>query len=85
MPAFWMEEFRSDGNESTANSRGTVIFGLAFRYDELPWRQYVSTNVALPLSQWTPLATNTFNSGSFSVTNTVNPGVPQSFYILHVQ
>ena len=43
-----------------------------------------STNVALPLSQWTLILTNTFASGNFSITNTVNPLAPQNFYILRV-
>jgi autotransporter-associated beta strand protein len=51
-------------------------------------RMYVllhSTNVALPLSQWTPLATNTFTTGNFGLTNPVAPAAPQNFFILHVQ
>ena len=42
-----------------------------------------STNVALPLTNWTPIATNRFDgSGQFNLTNGINPGVPQQFYIL---
>ena len=44
-----------------------------------------TTNPALPLSQWTPVATNILStSGNFSitVTNTVTPTVAQRFYIL---
>jgi len=40
---------------------------------------YSSTNVALPLSSWTPVQTNTF-SGPFSFTNAMD--VPQKFYLL---
>jgi fibronectin-binding autotransporter adhesin len=43
-----------------------------------------STNIALPLANWTSIATNTFNSGNFSVTNTVDSGTSQSFYMLRV-
>lgn len=43
-----------------------------------------STNLALPLAQWTPIATNTFGGNSFSVTNAVNAAAPQNFYILKV-
>jgi uncharacterized membrane protein len=43
-----------------------------------------STNVALPLNQWTPLVTNTFGSGNFNVTNGVNPSAAKGFYILRV-
>jgi len=48
----------------------------------------MSTNVALPLSQWTPVATNALStSGNFTitVTDTVTRGVPQRFYILQTQ
>jgi autotransporter-associated beta strand protein len=47
-----------------------------------------STNVALPLSQWTPVATNVVStngpSGAFTFTgtNTVNTAVGQQYYIL---
>jgi fibronectin-binding autotransporter adhesin len=43
-----------------------------------------TTNLALPLSQWTVLSTNTFSAGNFSITNSLNPNTPQSFYILRV-
>jgi len=43
-----------------------------------------STNVALPLSQWTTLPTNTFGGGNFSITNLVSPNAPHNFYILRV-
>jgi hypothetical protein len=43
-----------------------------------------STNVALPLSQWTPILTNNFDgSGNLNLsTNIINPTVPQEFYLL---
>ena len=44
-----------------------------------------STNLALPLNQWTPVITNTFTGSSFSITNTVNPSARQGFFILQVQ
>ena len=48
----------------------------------------MSTNLTLPLSQWTPVATNVLSaSGNFTitVTNTVTPNASQSFYILETQ
>jgi PKD repeat protein len=48
----------------------------------------MSTNLALPLSQWTAAATNLLSaSGDFSitVTNTVSAKVPERFYILQTQ
>lgn len=43
-----------------------------------------STNVALPVAQWTPLLTNTFDgSGNLNLsTNIVNPSVRIEFYLL---
>jgi autotransporter-associated beta strand protein len=43
-----------------------------------------STNIASPLSIWTSVGTNTFGSGNFSVTNSVNPGESQRFYTVRV-
>jgi fibronectin-binding autotransporter adhesin len=46
-----------------------------------------STNVALPLSQWTPVFTNNFDGSGDLVnfqTNVVDPSQPQTFYILQV-
>jgi hypothetical protein len=47
-----------------------------------------TTNLALPLNQWTTVATNIpGETGDFTITltNAVNPNVPQNFYILKVQ
>jgi hypothetical protein len=47
-----------------------------------------STNLALALSQWTPVATNLLSaSGNFSITvsNTVSAELPSRFYILQTQ
>ena len=43
-----------------------------------------TTNLALPLSQWTPVLTNSFNgSGNLNLsTNIINPNIPDQFYIL---
>jgi hypothetical protein len=49
------------------------------------WDYYVltSTNMLLPLSQWTRILTNQFDaSGNFSVTNSIDSGLPQQFYLL---
>jgi len=42
-----------------------------------------TTNLTLPLNEWTQVGTGTFsNTGTFSVTNTLVPGVSQSFYTI---
>jgi hypothetical protein len=46
-----------------------------------------STNLSLPVTQWTRVATNVLGGGNFSITltNALNPDVPQQFYILQSQ
>ncbi len=40
-----------------------------------------STNLTLPITSWTPISTNNFDSsGSFQFTNIIDPTAPQSFY-----
>jgi autotransporter-associated beta strand protein len=53
-----------------------------------PYLVLSSTDVTLPLNQWTPLSTNTFGAaGNFSITatNAVDPLAAQKFYALQVQ
>ncbi len=47
-----------------------------------------STNLALPLSQWTPVATNVLSAGSgftITATNALNHAVHEQFYVLKTQ
>jgi uncharacterized repeat protein (TIGR03806 family) len=45
-----------------------------------------STNIALPRSLWTPIATNPFDpSGNFILTNGIDPNQPGLFYLLQLQ
>jgi hypothetical protein len=51
------------------------------------WPYYVlaSTNLSLPLSNWTVLATNSFDSnGHFNFTNELNANQPDLFYLLQI-
>jgi len=51
-----------------------------------PYDVLVSTNMSLPLSDWTPVATNTFDAnGGFNFTNSVEANVLQQFYLLRLQ
>ena len=44
-----------------------------------------STNIALPLAQWTSVATNQLDAGGgFTLTNPISFGAPQTFYIIQV-
>ena len=52
------------------------------------WTYYLlaSTNLNLPVAQWTRVATNQFdNSGNFSITNSVNLSAPQTYYRIQLQ
>ena len=52
------------------------------------YKTLMTTNLALPLNKWTPVATNILGaSGDFTIiaTNAVSPKVPQRFYILETQ
>ncbi len=50
-----------------------------------PYTVLSSTNIALPLTNWTPILTNQFDSaGNFSFTNGISPAVPQRFYRLRL-
>ncbi len=49
----------------------------------LPYVLLTSTNLALPVSQWTPLVTNSFDgNGNFDFTTNVDPTLSRQFYIL---
>jgi hypothetical protein len=44
-----------------------------------------STNLTLPLSNWTTISTNQFGpGGGFSITNMFNPSMQHSFYLIEV-
>ncbi|HTX21138.1 MAG TPA: NPCBM/NEW2 domain-containing protein [Candidatus Aquilonibacter sp.] len=52
------------------------------------WTYYVlaSTNLDLPLTDWTIVSTNAFDGGgNFNFTNLQNPMSPQTFYLLKLQ
>jgi hypothetical protein len=68
----------------TWSSAGPVLSGTS----TLAGRTYyvrTTTNLALPLTNWTVLATNTFDAaGNFSFTNPASPNTPQQFYRLQM-
>jgi len=64
-------------------SGGNIILRGANGTTNGTFYQVTSTNVALPLSNWTTLSTNTFDAnGAFSVTNPVSATTPKRFYRL---
>lgn len=72
---------------TTVSSSGTnLVFGGT---GGTPGNGYIvlsSTNIALPMASWTPVATNVFDSGgAFSVTNGIDPAQPAMFFTVKLQ
>jgi hypothetical protein len=63
-----------------------LILSAANGQPGAPCYVLASTNLALPLSNWTRLATtNVFDpAGAFACTNAIESGLPQNFYRLQV-
>ena len=72
--------------EGVAVTGGNIIFSGTGGAPNGTYYVLISTNVALPLANWSRATTNLFDAtGAFSVTNAVNPNVPQQFYVLQLQ
>jgi hypothetical protein len=70
------------------NLAGTnLVFIVANSITNGLYTVWTTTNLVLPFSQWTTLATNVSGGSSFNltVTNAVNNGAPQSFYLLQTK
>jgi autotransporter-associated beta strand protein len=64
----------------------SLIFGGAGGINGGTYYLLTSTNLALPLTNWTIISTNAFDAnGRFNFTNPANPGSPQTFYMLMLQ
>ena len=61
------------GNQVVINGTGGFV-GATYRI-------LSTTNLALPVAQWTPIVTNLFSaSGAFSYTNVVPPNTPARYF-----
>lgn len=70
---------------SIAVSQGNVVISGTGGAAGGTYHVLTSTNVALPLTNWTPLATNVFSgNGAFAFTNAVNSGFLQQFFLLRL-
>jgi hypothetical protein len=70
---------------ATTLSNGSLVLSGTNGVPGATYYVLSSTNVALPMTNWTRVATNAFgSSGEFSFTNSVSSLVPQSFYLLQV-
>jgi hypothetical protein len=62
----------------------TIISGTGGPANGSYW-VLASTNVALPLTNWTQILTSQFDaSGNFIFTNAISPAVPRRFYLLQM-
>jgi hypothetical protein len=63
----------------------SLVISGANGFANVPYYVLASTNVALPLTDWTPIATNIFGpDGSFSFTTAVSAATPQRFFQVQV-
>jgi len=63
---------------------GKLVISGSGGINSWPFQLLVATNLAAP--QWTPVATNQFDSGgNFALTNTFSPTSPPAFYKLQLQ
>ncbi len=63
------------------NSGGNLILGGTGGPPSSAYAVATSTNLMLPLTNWTLITNNYFDaSGNFRFTNTLNPSIPQSYF-----
>jgi rhamnogalacturonan endolyase len=69
-----------------SNSGGNLMLSGSGGTMGGPYAVLSSTNLSLPLAQWTVVKTNNFDSnGGFIFTNAISAAVPQSFYQVQIQ
>jgi hypothetical protein len=70
----------SPGETILRDGKNVVIVGTGGPPGS-PFHLMASTDIALPISQWTPIATNQFDGGgSFRYTNAINANLPAWFF-----
>ncbi|MDB6112291.1 MAG: hypothetical protein JWR69_4041, partial [Pedosphaera sp.] len=67
-------------------SGGNLVLGGSNGVANTGYYVLTSPNVSAPLTNWTVLATNTFDgTGAFSFTNAISPLKPRQFYLIKLQ
>ena len=62
---------------------GNLVFSGTGGTDNGTYRVLTTTNLTVPLANWTPLATNNFDaSGNFTFTNPISSALHQQFYVI---
>jgi len=70
---------------SVAVANGNMIFNGTGGPTNVPYYVITATNIALPVVNWTRLATNSFNAtGGFNFTNGFTPGTPGQYFRLQI-
>ncbi len=70
---------------TTVMSGNNFIFSGSNGVPGWPYWVLSSSNLSLPISEWTIVSTNSFDgSGNFIFTNPANLNLPQTFYILEI-
>jgi autotransporter-associated beta strand protein len=70
---------------ATGLSNGAFVFSGSGGSPNATYHVISSTNIALPLINWTPVLTNTFDAnGNFNVSILVDPNTKQRFFLLEV-
>ncbi len=68
---------------SVATSGGNLLIAGTDGVPDVTYEELTTTNLTLPFTAWLPVATNVFQAnGSFSLTNVINPSIPQQYFIL---
>jgi autotransporter-associated beta strand protein len=71
---------------ATTMSAGNFVLSGSNGVPNWPYFVLASTNLSLPLNQWTVIATNPFDAyGNFIFTDQPDPTLPQNFYLLQMQ
>ncbi|HEX7469636.1 MAG TPA: hypothetical protein VF437_02720, partial [Verrucomicrobiae bacterium] len=66
-------------------TNGNVILSGTGGTTNVPYYVLASTNIAMPSTNWTRIATNNFTAtGGFTYTNVLNLNLPQRFFRLEL-
>jgi hypothetical protein len=95
-PVVWANQLEVDGSivvvsaplpriVTSGISGSDFIFSGTNGVPSGTYQVWSATNIALPLANWTPVASGNFDAnGNFSVTNAINVNEPQRYYLLQL-
>jgi fibronectin-binding autotransporter adhesin len=82
----WVVKTQPPAISGPALSAGNFIFSGTGGTPNWYYTVLTSTNLALPVAQWTIAATNTFDAaGSFNFIEAIDPNAARKFYLIRVQ